>query len=197
MSAEDSLTEVVGLQSAQSAGAADGDMMAFISNLIEQNAELTRKLQELASRTKLADDIVTEAHSKAEAIRLSADREANDRTAAIIRECEKKAKEEADRIVAEAQKQAEAIRTLKVKEANDRAAAIISESTAKAKLEADRILAEAKEQGHVIIEEETKKAQQYGLLIIDKAREKAISILDEANAQILALTSKSSQKGRR
>jgi len=45
-------------------------------------------------------------------------------------------------------------------------------------LEADTILARAKEQGHSIIAEETNKAQQCGLLVIDKAREKAISILE-------------------
>lgn len=197
MTADDSFKEVASLQSSLLAGAADGDVMAFISNLIEQNAELTQKLQQLASQTKLADEIVAEAHKKAEAIRLLTEKEANHRAASIISESEKKAKVEADRIVAEALKQSEDIKALKEEEANDRAAAIIRESGAKARLEAARISREAKEQTHAIIEEETKKAQQYGLLIIEKAKEKAISILEEANAEILALTSKSGQKGRR
>jgi len=191
-----SLEQVASSPSSLLTATADGDMMAFISSLIEQNAELTQKLNELTSQKKLADEIVAEAHQKADIISLLAEKEANRRAASVISESEEKAGAEVDRIVAEATQRAEAIKDLKEKEANDRATAIISESEAKARIEADRIIAEAKEQAHAIIEEEKKKAQQYGLLIIDKAREKAISILEEANAELSALASKAGEHGR-
>jgi vacuolar-type H+-ATPase subunit H len=197
MSSENRFEETVGIESPELGKVVDKDILAFLSSLIEQNAELTQKLDLLHPRTKFADDIVAEAHRKAEAIRLLAEKEANDRATAIISESENKAKVEADRIVAGARKEAEDIRLLIQREARDRAAAIIGESQSKAKLEADRILAEAKEKGQAIIEGETKSAQQYGLLIINKAKEKAISILEEANVQVLVATSKLSQKARR
>jgi vacuolar-type H+-ATPase subunit H len=197
VSEQGSFQQLSGLSSSQLNAASDGDMMAFINSLIEQNAELTQKLRQLASQAALADEIVAKAQQKAESIRQLAEKEANNRAASIIQELEKKAKAEADSILTKSIKQAEDIKSLKEKEASARAAAIISESEAKAKLEADRILAEARRQAQVIAEEENKKAQQYGLLIIDKAREKAISILNEANAQVSEITSKSSQKLKR
>ena len=181
----------------QCADAAHGAMLAFVSSLIEQNAKLAHELQQSASQTKLADEILAEAHQKTEAISSLIKKEVNDRAACIVSESENKAKEEVARIVAEALANLEAIKALKEKEANGIAGRIIRESAVKARLEADRILTEAKEQAHSLFEEETKKAQQYELLIIDKARDKAISILDEANAELLAFTNKSGRKSRR
>jgi len=197
MGSENRFEEVPGMESSELGKVVDKDMLALFSSLIEQNAELTQKLDQLHSRTKFEGDIVAEAQRKAEAIKLLAEKEANERAAAIISESENKAKVDAGRIVAKARKEAEDIRLLLEREARDRAAAIIGESQSKAKLEADRILAEAKEKGQAIIEEEKKSAQQYGLLIINKAKEKAISILEEANVQVRIATSKPSQKARR
>jgi len=176
---------------------ADGDMTAFISGLIEQNAELIQKVNELSSQKKLVDDTLAEANQKAEVIRLQAKEEINIRVESTIREAEEKAKAESLRMVAEATRQAEAIKALTEKQTSEKTATTIRESEAKARMEADRIIAEAKKQAQAIIEEETKKAQQYGLLILDKAREKAVSILEEANAQILALANRSGQKVKR
>ena len=197
MSSENRFEEIVGLKSPELGKVVDKDIFALLSSLIEQNAELTQKLDQLNSQMKFADDIVTEAYSKAEAIKRLAEKEANDGAAAVISESEKRAKVEADRIVAGAHKEADDIRLLIERQARDRAAAIIGESQSKAKLEADRILAEAKEKGQAIMEEETKSAQKYGLLIINKAKDKAISILEEANVQVRVATSKLSQKVRR
>jgi len=197
MSLENRFEEIAGMQSSELGKVVDQDMLALFSSLIEQNAKLTQKLQELDSQTKLADDIAAAAHRRGEAIILLAEKEANDRATAIISESENKAKVEAGRIVAGARKESEDIRLLIEREARDRAAAIIGESQSKAKLEADRILAEAKEKGQAIIEAETKSAQQYGLLIINKAKEKAISILEEANVQVRVASSKLSQKARK
>lgn len=150
MSSENRFEEIIAMQSSEPAKVVDEYMLAFFSSLIEQNAELTQKLDQLHSQTKSADDIVAEAHRKAGAIRLLAEKEANERAAAIISESEKKAKVEADRTVAGARKEAEDIKLLIEREARDRAEAIIGESQSKAKLEADRILAEAKEKGQAI-----------------------------------------------
>ena len=197
MSSENRFEEIAGMESSELGKVVDKDMLAFFSSLIEQNAKLTQKLQELDSQRKFVDDIVGEAHRKAGAIRLLAEKEVNDRAAAIISESENKASVEADRIVTGARKEAQDIRLLIERETRDKAAAIIGESRSKAKLEADRILAEAKEKCQAIIEEEKKSAQQYGLMIIEKAKEKAISILEEANVQVRVATSKLSQKARR
>ena len=191
MSSENRFEEIVGLKSPELGKVVDKDILALLSSLIDQNAELTQKLDQLNSQMKYADDIV------AEAIKRLAEKEANDGAAAVISESEKRAKVEADGIVAGAHKEAEDIRLLIERQARDRAAAIIGESQSKAKLEADRILAEAKEKGQAIMEEETKSAQKYGLLIINKAKDKAISILEEANVQVRVATSKLSQKVRR
>jgi vacuolar-type H+-ATPase subunit H len=197
VSEQGSFQQLSGLPSSQLNPISDGDMMAFVNSLIEQNAELTQKIRQLATQDTLADEIIIKAHQQAEAIRQLAEKEANDRAAGIIQELEKKAREEADSIVLQSIRQAEDIKSLKEMEANQRAAVIIHESEAKAKFEANQILSEARKQAHDIVEEETKKAQQYGLLIIDKAREKAISILDEANAQIMALSSKPNKRLKR
>jgi regulator of protease activity HflC (stomatin/prohibitin superfamily) len=94
MSSENRFEEIAGMESSELGKVEDKDILAFLSSLIEQNAELTQKLDHLPSQTKFADEIVAEAHRKAEAIRLLAEKEANDRAAAIMSESENKAKVE-------------------------------------------------------------------------------------------------------
>jgi vacuolar-type H+-ATPase subunit H len=135
------------------ANAVDEDLFALISSLIEQNAELMQKVQELNSQKELANSVVTEAHKQEETIKLFVEMVAR-----------------------------------------DRASAIIKEAKTKARIEADRILAEAKTEAQEIIEEKNDFAVKQGLLIINKAQEKALSILDEVRKQAEAITSKANQK---
>ena len=124
------------------ANAVDEDLFALISSLIEQNAELMQKVQELNSQKELTNSVVTEAHKQEETIKLFVEMVAR-----------------------------------------DRASAIIKEAKTKARIEADRILAEAKTEAQEIIEEKNDFAVKQGLLIINKAQEKALSILDEVRKQ--------------
>jgi len=135
------------------ANAVDEDLFALISSLIEQNAELMQKVQELNSQKELTNSVVTEAHKQEETIKLFVEMVAR-----------------------------------------DRASAIIKEAKTKARIEADRILAEAKTEAQEIIEGKNDFAVKQGLLIINKAQEKALSILDEVRKQAEAITSKANQK---
>jgi vacuolar-type H+-ATPase subunit H len=188
---------IVDLESPFLASGLDEDSFAFFSSLIEQNAELMQKVQELKSLQGLADSSVSEAHKQAESIRNRIEAEANARAAPIISEAETKAKLQANRILAEAAKEAEATKLWREKEANDRAATIVNEAETRAKLQANRIMAEAQKTCDNIIKERTQTAMQQGLLIIEKAREKALSILEEADSRAKAIPGKSNQKVKR
>ncbi len=58
-----------------------GELTSFIASLIEQNAELAEKLQHLDALTELAEKKIIEASKEAEAIRATAEGEANARRA--------------------------------------------------------------------------------------------------------------------
>ncbi len=126
------------LLSLPSYGVLDEDLSSFISSLIDQNAALTRKLQDLNSLEELAGLVVAEAYKRAETIKSQSEEDANVRAAAITRESEEKAKLAANKILAEAKKKAEdiveektnmAIREglLIIQKAQDRALAILDE----------------------------------------------------------------------
>ena len=143
MSSGNRFEEIVGMESSEPGKVVDNDMLAFFSSLIEENAKLTQKLQELDSQTKLPDDIVAEAHRKAGAIRLLAEKQARDRAVAIIGESLSKAKLEANRILEEAKEKGQAIMEEETKSAQQYGLLIIK----KAREKAISILEEAN--GHV------------------------------------------------
>ena len=143
MSSGNRFEEIVGMESSELGEVVDNDMLAFFSSLIEENAKLTQKLQELDSQTKLPDDIVAEAHRKAGAIRLLAEKQARDRAVAIIGESLSKAKLEANRILEEAKEKGQAIMEEETKSAQQYGLLIIK----KAREKAISILEEAN--GHV------------------------------------------------
>ena len=143
MSAGNRFEEIVGMESSELGEVVDNDMLAFFSSLIEENAKLTQRLQELDSQTKLPDDIVAEAHRKAGAIRLLAEKQSRDRAVAIIGESLSKAKLEANRILEEAKEKGQAIMEEETKSAQQYGLLIIK----KAREKAISILEEAN--GHV------------------------------------------------
>lgn len=142
MISENRFEEIVGMRSLELGKVVDKDMLAFFSSLIEQNAKLIQKLQELDCLTKLPDDIVAEAHRKAGAIRLLAEKQARDRAVAIIGESLSKAKLEGDRILAEAKEKGQIIIEEETKSAQQYGLRIIE----KAKEKAISILEDAKGQ---------------------------------------------------
>jgi len=166
--AHEELDKTVGLDSLQLTGMVDEDLLALISCLIDQNAELMQKIQGLNSHKELANSLVREAHEQEETTRLSVEKEARDFALGIIREAETKTKTkiEAGKILAEA------------------------------RIEAERILAEAKQKAQETIEQKNQFAVQQGLLIIDKAQERAFSILKEVQKQAEEINGKANQKGR-
>lgn len=109
MNSNEKLQADFGLPSLPLAEGFDEDLSSFISNLIDQNAALIRKLQEFDSLEELANRVMSEAYEQAQTIISQADKEANARTAAIIRESEEKAKLVADKIMAEAKQKGEGI----------------------------------------------------------------------------------------
>ena len=166
MGAHEELDKTVGLDSLQLTGMVDEDLLALISCLIDQNAELMQKIQGLNSHKELANSLVREAHEQEETTRLSLEKEARDFALGIIREAETKTKIEADNILAEA------------------------------RIEADRILTEAKQKAQETIEQKNQFAVQQGLLIINKAQERAFSILKEVQKQAEEINGKANQQGR-
>jgi len=117
MCADDGFRKTDGLQFLELSKAGDEDLLALISNLIDQNCELHKKLQELNSQMELAHNIVKQAFKQGEEIRLRAEKEAQDRADTAMREAEKKARLEADRIIAEASQKIEDIAKEKIQSA--------------------------------------------------------------------------------
>jgi vacuolar-type H+-ATPase subunit H len=139
--------DTAGLDSLQLAvtNAVGEDLFALISSLMDQNAELMQKIQELNYQKELANSVGTEAHKQEQTIILFVEMVARDRASAIIKEAETEAKIEAEEI----------------------------------------------------IEEKTQFAIEQGLLIINKAQERALSILDDVRKQAEAITSKDNRKVKR
>ena len=145
MSANDKFQAVSGLPSLSPARCIDEESSLFISSLIDQNAELIRKLQELNSLSGLVDQFMEEVYKQAETIKSQAEEDARARAAAIIRESEAKAKLEAEKVLAEAKQKAEGI---------------IEEKTQMAIQNGLLIIQKAQQQALSIIDEVEKQAQE-------------------------------------
>jgi len=123
----------------------DEESSLFISSLIDQNAELIRKLQELNSLSELVGQFMEEVYKQAETIKSQAEEDARARATAIIRESEAKAKLEAEKVLAEAKQKAEGI---------------IEEKTQMAIQNGLLIIQKAQQQALSIIDEVEKQAQE-------------------------------------
>jgi vacuolar-type H+-ATPase subunit H len=147
MGTYDRLDKTAGLDSLQLTvtNAVDEDLFALISSLIEQNAELMQKVQELNSQKELANSVVTEAHKQEETIKLFVEMEARDRASAIIKEAETKARIEADKVLAEAKQEAEEIRGKKTQFAIKQALLIVATAQEKALSILDDVRKQAEE----------------------------------------------------
>jgi vacuolar-type H+-ATPase subunit H len=154
MCADNGLNKICYLQSLQLTNAVDEDLLALISNLIDQISELQKRLQELNSWKELADKVLEQAYKRGDEIRLRAEKEVQDRAAATISEAERKAKLEADRIIAEAKQKSEDI--------------------------AKETIQSAIYQGSEIID----KAQERYQLIVEDAKRKADEIYKGANQKV-------------
>jgi F0F1-type ATP synthase membrane subunit b/b' len=110
----------------------DGELASFINRLIDQNAELAKKLEHVDSLTELAEKKVIEASKEAERIKTEAEREATARAAGIVAKAEgmaeEKAQAEAHRIIAEARQRSEESAAELQKKAEDEALLIRKEA---------------------------------------------------------------------
>jgi vacuolar-type H+-ATPase subunit H len=147
----------------------EGELVAFINSLIDQNAELAAKLENIDSLMELAEKIVIEAGKEAEGIKLEAEREANARVAAIVAEAADKAKAAAQKIVAKAQEKSEAEARRIIAEARQKAEDSAQGRLSLAEQQAQEIMKVAEERGSWIIAEAREKAEQ--LLASKKMRE--------------------------
>lgn len=149
----------------------DGELMAFINSLIDQNAELAGKLESIDSLTELAEKTVIEAGKEAEGIRAEAEREANARAADIVAKAEGKAKAAAQKVIARAKEKAEEKGQKIIAEAQKRAEESVQEELSLAEQQAQEITKAAEEKGSQIIEEALKKAEEEALRIRKEAEQ--------------------------
>jgi F0F1-type ATP synthase membrane subunit b/b' len=149
----------------------DGELMAFINSLIEQNAELARRLEHLDSLMDLAEKTVIEAGKEAQGIKTEAEREANARAADIVARAEEKVKATTQKIISETKDEAEAeAQRIKI-EASQRAEESVQERLSLAEKRAREIMKAAEERGSQIIAEAHKKAEQEALPIRKEAEQ--------------------------
>ena len=158
MSMEDTLDRTSGLDSLKHAIASgiDEDVFAMISSLMDQNAELIHRLQELTSQKEPASGVVSKAHKQEETSELSVEKEAMEKASAIIREAEMKAKVEADKILAEARRKGEGIVEEKTQFAVQQGLLIIN----KAQERALAILNEVQQQAEAIASKSNHKGRR-------------------------------------
>jgi vacuolar-type H+-ATPase subunit H len=109
MIADDKLYSESGPSSSPPGMGLDEDLASFIFSLIDQNAELMLKIQEINGGKRPTDQILADVHKQAESIRPEAEALASARADSIIRESEAKAKLEAEKILEEAKQRADAI----------------------------------------------------------------------------------------
>jgi vacuolar-type H+-ATPase subunit H len=138
----------------------EGELMTFINSLIDQNAELAAKVEDIDSLTELAERSVIEAGREAERIRAEAEKEAASRSADIMAKAIEKASAAAQEIIATAKDKVEA-----------EARRVIAEANQKAEKQAREIMKAAEEEGSRIITEAREKAEEEALLIKKEAEQ--------------------------
>lgn len=146
----------------------DGELMAFINSLIDQNAELAAKLENIDSLTELAEKTVIEAAKEAEVIRAEAETEANDRAV-------EKARAAAQKVIAKAKEKAETEAGRIIAEAGQKAEQSLQERLSLAEQQAREIVKAAEERVSRIIAEAHEKAEQEALLIKKEAEQRLAS----------------------
>ena len=180
-------------------GLDETEVFAFVGRLIEQNSELSSRLEHLDSLKRLAENAVIEANKQAESIKIETSEEANQKAKGIIIQAEEQTKAEAERIIAEAEQSsldriaaseqlAQDMLKAAEEEARAQAERIIAEAEEKARAQAERIITEAEQQAKAQAEEQTKaepeiiiaEAEQNSLDRISAAEQLAQDMLEAA-----------------
>jgi NAD-dependent deacetylase len=162
----------------------DPDTHAFISALIEQNAELAGRLEYMHAISSLPNRNVTEASKHAIRIINQMTDQTREKSNSRITEAETIARTRSDKITVEANQKALSLiseaeiiaRTRSDKiivEANQKASSLISEAQNKAQAQADIIVAEAKKAAEAASKEAIIAAIRQGQGVIQDALEKS------------------------
>jgi vacuolar-type H+-ATPase subunit H len=148
-------------------GLDEAEVFAFVGRLIEQNSELSSKLEHLDSLKKLAENAVIEATKQAKKIKTETRQAASERAREIIIQAEAETKAEAERIIAEAEKSsldsitaaerlAQDMLQAAEERAREQAEQIMAEAEQKAREQAEQIMAKAEQNAREQVESETK-----------------------------------------
>jgi vacuolar-type H+-ATPase subunit H len=181
-------------------GLDEAEVSSFVTSLIEQNKDLTIKLEHIDTLKKLAEKTVIEAERQAKEIRAEIEEKANANAAAIVAEAEEKAKNEVSKIISEADEKAEKSAqeklNLAIKQgeeilnaAEERAEKITSDSNK----EADNIIAKAKQEAEETEQQAqkvTKSAEEEAQVIIANANEEANQIIAKAKQEAAGVEEK-------
>jgi cell division septum initiation protein DivIVA len=175
-------------------GLDEAEVFSYINELIEQNKNLSSKLEHIDSLTRLAERTVIEADSESERIKKEIEENANAKAAATIAEAEKKAKTEANSVIAEAQRRAEQRKQELVAAAEEQAQTILKDAVVKA----EKIESDANEEANNTIAEAEQKAssiEQQAEDTLKSAQEKSEAIKSDADKKAARILSESREKG--
>jgi len=148
-------------------GLDEAEVFAFVGRLIEQNSELSSKLEHVDSLKRLAENAVIEATKQAKKMKTETRQAASEKAREIIIQAEAETKAEAERIIAEAEKSsldsiaaaerlAQDMLQAAEEKAREQAEQIMAEAEQKAREQAKQIMAEAEQKAREQVESETK-----------------------------------------
>jgi cell division initiation protein len=134
-------------------GLAEDEVVSFLGGLIQENADLVAKLENLDSLKKLAENAVIEAQNEAEGIKSKIEQNTKETASAIIAEAKEAAEKNARERMEEAERSIETIKANAEKEANrikaearQKAGELAQEIRATAQKEMQNVLRTKKEQ---------------------------------------------------
>ncbi len=162
-------------------GLDEAEVFAFVGRLIEQNSELSSKLEHVNSLKRLAENAVIEATKQAKSMKIETRQAANEKAREIIIQAEEKTKAEVERIIAEAEKSS----LDSIAAAEQLAQDMLQASEEKARAQAEMIIAKAEQKAREQAEQIIAKAEQ-------KAREQAEYETKAETERIIAKAEKSS-----
>ncbi len=165
-------------------GLDETEVFAFVGRLIEQNSELSSRLEHLDSLKRLAENAVIEANKQAESIKIETSEEANQKAKGIIIQAEEQTKAEAERIIAEAEQSS----LDRIAASEQLAQDMLEAAEEEARAQPERIYAEADQQAKAQAEEQTNaeaeriiaEAEQNSLDRISAAEQLAQDMLEAA-----------------
>ena len=133
-------------------GLDEAEVFAFVGRLIEQNSELSSKLEHVDSLKRLAENAVIEATKQAKKMKTETRQAASEKAREIIIQAEAETKAEAERIIAEAEKSS----LDSIAAAERLAQDMLQAAEEKAREQAEQIMAEAEQKAREQVESETK-----------------------------------------